>query len=223
MKELTALFFILSIAFSIYGYQAEAYTNKAAFEKVRNEWQGNDYTAFSKSIDKHLTFKHKAQKYALTFAVCTILMIVLIKKKLPLKSASTKQFVIVLGLVSALLSLGAFWINNYWLQIHQLLPIGETANQVFLQKVNWLLVFYAAWLGIHATAFQPPYNINFPFNRLNLSYINVFYLSTAIMAVGFMMVCIVGGEIFYLLPTLGWVYFHLNILAAKPSSIPMRG
>ena len=128
----------------MYSLKADTYANKKAFEKVRTEWKGTDYTTFSKSLEPHLTFKFKAQKYAVSFALCAVIMLLLIKQKIRLKSAS-KQSVIILGFVSSALSLVAFWLNNYWLQIHDLLPIEETAMLVFKDKIKWFLYFI--WVG----------------------------------------------------------------------------
>ncbi|MEY2924294.1 MAG: hypothetical protein RLZZ337_842 [Bacteroidota bacterium] len=222
MKHFGIAFILAATAFVIYALRAPRFVDKDAFYKTKNDWHQTDNVLFLKTVEKHLTFKHKAIAYAATFYVAGLVLLYLQKNIRTLKSAANPRKVLVIGIIAIVSGFVAFILSNLWLEYNELLPPNQTTQTVFRNELAPLSTFYILWFGIHVPALLDDYNTNFPFLKLGLSYINVLYFSTTIMAAGFMFVCIAGGQFFYFLSSLIWVYFHLLVLSGKRSSIPMK-
>lgn len=161
--------------------------------------------------------------YGLTFLFFGLLLFFIQRKGLNnLRNPDSPAKIVLVALAATAFSLLAYYLTQQLKTHLHLQPPWKDYTSEFEQDLRQLLIFYGLWVVVHLTAFAGPFNYRYRFFDINLSYINVFYLTTTMLSAGFSIVCFIGGEVLYFVASLIWLYFHLSILAGKRSSIPME-
>jgi hypothetical protein len=173
--------------------------------------------------EKYLTAKYLLLDYSICLFIAGILSIIIYSigfrnLKSPRNTAST----LAIGIAAVGLSFLAYYTDGLLTMTRDLSPPWinpELPNEDSHKKI---LYFLLGWLAMHSIVLRKDFHSSRRFSSLTLDYIALGLLSSTILAGGFVVITLVGGQPIYAVPALLWFYFHLSLLAGKQSTRPME-
>lgn len=209
---------------ALYSHSLPLYTNEPTF--LAEVAQIGDIDAaqhFYIIQAKYITAKYRLLDYSICLYIAGILSMLVAKVGFSnLASPKNKAATLSIGAAAVGLSILAYYGDAVVQIARDLSPPWSSTTLPETETLKKVLYFLLIWLGVHSIVLRKDFNTSRRFSNLTLDYISLGLLSSTIIAGGFAVITIVGGQPIYVVPSLLWFYFHLSLLAGKQSKRRME-
>lgn len=209
---------------ALYSHSLPVYTNEAAFlAEVAQIGDVDTAMHFYIIQDKYITSKYRLLDYSICLFIAGMLsMLVATVGFSNLASPKNKAAILSIGAAAVGLSILAYYGDAVVQITRELTPPWSPSTLPSTETLKKVLYFLLTWLGVHSVVFRKDFHTHRRFSSLTLDYISLGLLSSTIIAGGFALITIVGGQPIYVIPSLLWFYFHVSLLAGKQSTRRME-
>lgn len=209
---------------ALYSHSLPVYTNEAAFlAEVAQIGDVDTAKHFYIIQDKYITTKYRLLDYSICLFIAGMLsMLVATVGFSNLASPKNKAAILSIGAAAVGLSILAYYGDAVVQITRELTPPWSPSTLPSTETLKKVLYFLLTWLGVHSVVLRKDFHTHRRFSSLTLDYISLGLLSSTIIAGGFALITIVGGQPIYVIPSLLWFYFHVSLLAGKQSTRRME-
>jgi len=215
---------VLGAGMAFYSYSLPVYNDEASFIKGVSQIGDIDAAQHFYTIqDQHLTAKYVLLDYSIcSFLAGVISIFIAVIGFRNLKSPSNISSLVILGVVALGSSILAYY-GDSWLNLSRnLSPPWSPLEVLGTDTLKKPLYFLIAWLVLHCIVLRKDFQLGKRFRDFSLDFIAIGLLSSTLLAGGFTVITIIGGQPIYVVPALLWFYFHLSLLAGKQSALRME-
>jgi hypothetical protein len=129
---------------------------------------------------------------------------------------------VIIGVAAIGLSILAYFMDGIVHLSRNLSPPWSPIKPVDMDNLKKVFYFLTIWLVLHCLVLIKGFQNNRRFKDFSLDFIALGLLSSTLLAGGFTVISLVGGQPLYAIPASLWLYFHLSLLIGKQSSRRME-
>lgn len=218
------LLIVISIATAFHSLALPVYLYEPAFwAEVSHIGNVDSAQHFYIIQDKYITSKYLFLDYSICLGIAGILSIVIGSVGFNhLKSPTNVKVLTAIGVLAMGISILAYYGDSMVQVSRNLTPPWSPPQLLEMSTLKKALYFFISWLALHCVVLRKDFETSRRFAQLTLDYISLGLLSSTILAGGFVVISLVGGQPIYVLPALLWFYFHISLLAGKQSTRRME-
>jgi|TARA_B110000908_G_scaffold100032_1_gene118085 hypothetical protein len=218
------LLIIIGVGLALYSHSLPVYSNASHFSAEVAAIGNTDATQHYYIIqDKYITNKYRLLDYSICIFLLGILRCVIMSIGLRnLKSPRKTITIVATGIVAVGLSLVSYYTDSIVTVVRDLSPPWSSHELPSYESYKKTFFFLIGWLALHALVLRKDFHPSRRFSSLSLDYMAIGLLSSTLLAGGFVIITLVGGQPIYALSALLWFYFHLSLLVGKQSSRRME-
>lgn len=218
------LLIIIGVGLALYSHSLPVYLNASHFSAEVSAIGDTDAAQHYYIIqDKYSTNKYRLLDYSICIFLLGILrcvvMYVGIKK---IKSPRKTITIVITGIMAISFSLASYYADNLVTVARDLSPPWSPHELPSYESYKKTFFFLIGWFALHAVVLRKDFYPSRRFSSLSLDYVAIGLLSSTLLAGGFVIITLVGGQPIYALSALLWLYFHLSLLVGKQSSRRME-
>lgn len=209
---------------AFYSHSLPLYSDEASFlAQVAKIGEIDAAQHFYIIQEKYITAKYRLLDYSICLGIAGILSIVIGSIGFKnLQSPPNTKVLTIIGIAAIGLSILAYYSDGLVHVSRNLSPPWSPPQPTDTAALKKATYFFISWLALHCVVLRKDFNTSRKFVRLTLDYISLGLLSSTILAGGFVVITLVGGQPIYVLPSLIWFYFHISLLAGKQSTRRME-
>ncbi len=214
----------LGILMALHSYSLPIYVDEVLFKREVAQIGNIDAAQHFYIIQKkYLTLKYTLLDYSVCAFLLGIVSIAISSIGFNnLRSPSSTISLTFIGIAAVGLSVVAYYSDGMVHLSRDLSPPWSPIHLPDNESLKKLLYFLISWLGLHCLILRKDFQTSKRFHDLSLDFIALGLLSSTLVAGGFALVTIIGGQPIYAVPALLWFYFHLSLLAGKQSTRRME-
>lgn len=221
MKKISSVITILSLLIICFSFTLSAYTNEEDFQEkyMAIDWQELGSRAasdeFYKLKDKYLSNKYKFQDYGFTFLIIGIAGLIVFRKGGEVYSPSSKSKVVLLGFGAAFLTVVAY-VGDLFLEFFRnSYPWWADSLGIPLMGIPILAIAFFAWAALNMLALNGKFNAGVRIVLSRVKGSNYFYLTLIVLTLVVLLLCIIDGYFWLLLPSILWLYFYVSLWSGR--------
>lgn len=218
----TAAYIITVIGLVIFGYSLflEPYTDEQEFNAKYMEITGEDRSEqFFELRDEYLTIKYSLADYGLTITFIGLIAIfVFYKGWSNFKTVNSKGLIIGLGIL-ATLTTTIFYVADLFNEMARgSAPYWADSLGIPLMSVPPMLILLLIWGALNSIGLRGDFKTGVPVSSLSFRQINYWYLIISILTSIILILVIIDGYFWMVVPGFLWLYFYISLLLGRQVS-----
>jgi hypothetical protein len=221
MKTIPYIITVIGLVIFGYSLTLKPYTNEDEYNSKYMQISGeNRSELFYDLREEYLTIKYPLADYGLTTVIIGLILIfILFRGWSEFRTLPSKKWIISIGF-AAVLSTVLCYVGDLFNEYSR----GSSPNWadslgIPLMSVLPMLVILTIWLGFNLIGLRGDFKANIPVSSLRFSNINYWYLTISILTIIILILMIIEGYFWMLLPGFLWLYFYISILIGRRTAI----
>jgi len=218
----TTAYIVTVIGLVIFGYSLflEPYTNEDEFNTKYMEITGDDRSEqFFELRNEYLTIKYPLADYGLTITFIGLIAIfVFYKGWSEFKTVTSKGLIIGLGILATLTTTILYVADLFNEMARDSAPHWADSIGIPLMSVPPMLIFLLIWGGLNLIGLRGGFKTGVPVSSLRFRQINYWYLIISILTSIIIILMIIDGYFWMIVPGFLWLYFYISILLGRQAS-----
>lgn len=221
MKQLAYIITLLGLLIYVYSTFLEPYTNEEEYNSRYLEIKGDDRTEqFYTLRDEYLTMKYSLIDYGFTAIILGFIMIFIFRNGWSnFKSLPSKNWIKTIGFVAVLSTIICYVGDLFNEYSRGSYPHWADSLGIPLMSVVPMLIVLSVWYGLNLLGIKGNFKYNIPISSLRFNKVNYGYLIISILTLIIIILVIIDGYFWMLIPGFLWLYFYISILTGRREEI----
>lgn len=226
IKKISITVILLSILSILYSFTMSPYINEEEYQKGYAAINLNEIDSrtasnqFFKLRAQHLSKKYSFQNYGFTFLILGASVLFLFRKGLSVNAPSPKLKIAFVGFVAALLTVGGY-IGDLFLEFYRgAFPVWADSLGIPLTGVPILTSMLLLWAALMSLTLIGKFEAGAQISFKQIRGLNYFYLLLFVISTVIVLLCVVDGFFWLVLPGILWLYFYASLWSGR--SVPQK-
>jgi uncharacterized membrane protein (DUF485 family) len=217
MRAVSYIITIIGLVIYIYSLTLDTYINEDEYKSKYREISGeNRSEQFYELRDEYLTLKFPLADYGLTIVIVgLILLFVFNKGWSEFKTLPSKGWIIAIGLGAVLTTVIAYVADLFNEYSRGSAPHWADSLGIPLMSVPPMLILLLIWYGLNLIGLKGDFKAAVPVSTFRFRKMNYWYLIISIVTSIILVLMIIDGYFWDLIPGFLWLYFYISILIGK--------
>lgn len=215
----TLPFIIIVIGLVIFGYSLtlKPYTNEDEYNSKYLKISGeNRSELFYDLREEYLTIKYPLADYGLTTVIIgLILLFIRFKGWSEIKTLPSKNWISSIGFAAVLTTILCYVGDLFNEYSRGSSPHWADSLGIPLMSVLPMFLVLTIWYGLNLIGLRGDFKANVPISSFRFSSINYWYLIISVLTLVLIILMIVDGYFWMLIPGFLWLYFYISILIGR--------
>jgi hypothetical protein len=224
MRRVFAFVILISLMSIAYSFTVSAYIDEVEYTEkyMALDWEvlgsRNASDKFYELRSEYLTHKYSIQDYGLTFLLLGLGGLFLFKYGKFISTPSTKARISAIGFSAAILTTAAF-VGDLFLEFYRgAFPWWADSLGIPLMGVPVMAVIFIAWAALNLLALSGSFTSGAAIDLSDFRGSNYFYLLLILATILVLLLCIVDGFFWLVIPGMLWLYFYMSLWAGRKAA-----